>query len=104
MVPTVRQDPDTNRWIRTATSSVQAAVPSSTMTIPDARRLPESESVTLRRCLIVNGSSPNAVPFGFVTLMGPVVAPLGTMAVTCVAELMVNDAETPLNFTALTLE
>lgn len=104
MVPTVRQDPDTSRWIFTATSSMQAAVPSSTRTTPKARRLPESESVTLRRCLMVNGSSLNAVPFGFVTLMGPVVPPLGTMAVTCVAELMVNDAETPLNFTALTLE
>jgi len=104
VVPTVRQDPDTNRWILTATSSMQAAVPSSTLTIPEARRLPESESVTLRRCLMVNGSALNAVPFGFVTLMGPVVAPLGTMAVTWVAELMVNDAETPLNLTALTLE
>jgi hypothetical protein len=42
-----------------------------------------------------------AVPSGFVTVMGPVVAPVGTVAVICVAELTVKTAVVPLNFTAV---
>jgi hypothetical protein len=42
------------------------------------------------------------VPPGVVTEIGPVVAPLGTVAVICVAELTVYDvAATPLNLTAV---
>jgi len=42
-----------------------------------------------------------AVPPGVVTLIVPVVAPVGTVAVICVAELTVNVAFVPLNFTAV---
>jgi hypothetical protein len=42
-----------------------------------------------------------AVPPAVVTLMVPVVAPVGTVALICVAELTVNDAVVPLNFTAV---
>src|SRR5690348_11826248 len=41
------------------------------------------------------------VPPGPVTAIGPVVAPLGTVAVICVAEFTVNVADVPLNFTAV---
>lgn len=41
------------------------------------------------------------VPPAFVTEIGPVVAPAGTVAVSCVALLTLNDAAVPLNFTAL---
>jgi hypothetical protein len=41
------------------------------------------------------------VPPAVVTLMVPVVAPPGTVAVICVAELTVNVAAVPLNFTAV---
>jgi hypothetical protein len=41
------------------------------------------------------------VPFGVVTLIGPLVAPLGTVALTLVSELNVNDADVPLNFTTV---
>lgn len=39
------------------------------------------------------------VPAGVVTVIGPVVAPVGTVAITWVALLTVNDAAVPLNFT-----
>jgi hypothetical protein len=42
-----------------------------------------------------------AVPPAVVTVSGPVVAPLGNVAVICVLELTVNDAEAPLNPTAV---
>jgi len=42
-----------------------------------------------------------AVPPGVVTLIVPEVAPAGTVAVICVAELTVNVAVAPLNFTAV---
>ena len=42
-----------------------------------------------------------AVPPGVVTLTGPVVAPTGTVTVIRVPESTVNEAETPLNFTAV---
>ena len=43
-----------------------------------------------------------AVPPGVVTVILPVVAPDGTVAVTEVAVLVVNIAVTPLNLTAVT--
>ena len=42
-----------------------------------------------------------AVPPGVVTLIVPPVAPVGTVALICVAELTVNVAVVPLNFTAV---
>jgi hypothetical protein len=41
------------------------------------------------------------VPFGVVTAIGPLVAPLGTVALTLVLELTVKLAEVPLNVTAV---
>lgn len=38
-----------------------------------------------------------AVPFGATTLMGPVVAPLGTLAVICVVVALITVAVVPLN-------
>jgi len=42
-----------------------------------------------------------AVPAGLVTVMGPVVAPAGTVAVICVALLTVKVAATPLKRTSV---
>jgi hypothetical protein len=42
-----------------------------------------------------------AVPPGVVTAIGPVLAPLGTVAVSCVDEFPVNFAFVPLNVTAV---
>src|SRR5436309_6107114 len=42
-----------------------------------------------------------AVPLGFVTDTGPVVAPVGTVVVILVSEFTVNMADTPLNFTSV---
>jgi len=42
-----------------------------------------------------------AVPAGFVTVTGPLVAPLGTVAWITVAEVTVKPAAVPLNFTAV---
>src|SRR4051794_41890392 len=41
------------------------------------------------------------VPLGVVMLTGPVVAPVGTVAVICVAELIAAADATPLNFTTV---
>ena len=41
------------------------------------------------------------MPPGVVTVIGPLVAPLGTVAVTCVSETTVNVAAVPLNVTAV---
>lgn len=41
------------------------------------------------------------VPEGAVTRIGPLVAPLGTVAVICVAELTAKEAEVPLKATAV---
>jgi len=42
-----------------------------------------------------------AVPFGVVTLTGPLVAPLGTWALITPSEVTAKLAETPLNLTAV---
>jgi hypothetical protein len=42
-----------------------------------------------------------AVPAGVVTVIGPDAAPAGTVAVILTAELTVNAAGVPLNFTAV---
>src|SRR5712691_13134574 len=42
-----------------------------------------------------------AVPPGVVTLIAPLVAPLGTVAVICVSELTVQEAAAPLKATAV---
>ncbi len=45
---------------------------------------------------------PVTVPTGFVTLIGPVVAPVGTVVAICESDVTENTAETPLNFTPVT--
>lgn len=42
-----------------------------------------------------------ADPFEVTTVIGPVEAPCGTIAVTCASELIVNWADSPLNLTAV---
>ncbi len=88
-------------WILTGTLEAQALVPSATKTLPLATTLPDSDIEIDRRCRIVNGSALWLVPFGVVTLIRPVVAPFGTVAVIRVAEFTVNDELLPLNFTAV---
>jgi hypothetical protein len=56
--------------------------------------LPPPPPVTVKLVALV------PVPFGVVTAIGPIAAPLGTVALTLVSELNVNDADVPLNFTA----
>src|SRR5712691_357802 len=41
------------------------------------------------------------VPFGVVTAIGPVRAPLGTFVLICVSDTTVNEAETPPKVTAV---
>ena len=55
--------------------------------------LPPPPPVTVKLVALV------PVPFGVVTAIGPVAAPLGTVALRLVSELNVNDADVPLNFT-----
>ena len=45
-----------------------------------------------------------AVPPGVVTVIFPVVAPVGTVVVICVAEFTVNVAVVPLNFTEVVVK
>ena len=49
----------------------------------------------------VNATGLTAVPFGVVTLIGPVAAPGGTVADSSVADTTVNPAATPPNATAV---
>src|SRR3989440_11813824 len=55
----------------------------------------EGATVTVKLVALV------AVPPGVVTLIGPVVAPLGTVAVICVSEFTAKEAAAPLNATAV---
>jgi hypothetical protein len=56
--------------------------------------VPPVEPVTVKLPVLV------AVPAAFVTLRGPVVAPLGTVAAICALETIEKTATVPLNFTA----
>jgi hypothetical protein len=87
----------------TVTFDRQALNPSATLTVPVAIRCFLSVRLIDRVCLVTSVKlvALVAVPSGFVTVMGPVVAPAGTVAVICVAELTVNTAVVPLNFTAV---
>src|SRR3989442_1019788 len=55
----------------------------------------EGATVTVKLVALV------AVPPGVVTLIAPLVAPLGTVAVICVSEFTVKEAAAPLNATAV---
>lgn len=100
--PTVFQLPPERRWILTGTLATHVVgPPASTLTIPRATRCLLRLSVILLRWAVVTVKSDVlvAVPPGVVTLMRPVVAPVGTVAVILVAELTMKVAVTPLNLT-----
>ena len=89
------------------TSDRQALKPSPTVTVPLAIRCSLSFRVTVRLWFVDHGRTVKsvvlvAVPPGVVTVILPVVAPDGTVAVTEVAVLGVNVAVIPLNLTAVT--
>ena len=106
-VPTVFQLPETRRWILTGTLATQEVNASPTLTTPLATTCLFSASVTLLewRLLTVKFAVLVPVPLGVVTLILPVVAPVGTVAVICVAEFTVNVvALVVLNFTELVVK
>src|SRR5204862_5078891 len=102
-VPTVFQTPFFLRWIFTVTWERQALNPSATLTTPVATSEPFSFRETDRVCFTTGAATVNvppvAVPTALVTVIGPVVAPTGTVVVICVLELTVKVAVVPLNFT-----
>jgi hypothetical protein len=101
----VRQTPDTRRWIRTSASSAQAANPPATETAPLTTRCRRSwieidRGWNVDRTVKFDALLP--VPAGVVTLILPVTAPTGTVAVIWVAELTAKlVAPTPPNRTAV---
>ncbi len=101
----VRQWPSDSgrRWIFTGTLLAHDENPSETVTKPEARRWRRSRSDTLRKCVspvTVKFAELVAVPPGVVTVILPVVAPDGTVAVILVEEFTVKAADTLLNLTA----
>ena len=106
-LPTVFQLPETRRWILTGTLATHEVNASLALTIPLATRCLFSASVTLLEwtLLTVKFAVLVPVPLGVVTLILPVVAPVGTVAVICVAEFTVNVvALVVLNFTELVVK
>jgi hypothetical protein len=106
-LPTVFQLPETRRWILTGTLATHEVNASPTLTTPLATRCFFSASVTLLEwaLLTVKFAVLVPVPLGVVTLILPVVAPVGTVAVICVAEFTVNVvALVVLNFTELVVK
>ena len=103
VLPTLFQFPETRRWILTGTLAVHAVNPSPTLTTPLARRCFFRLSVTLLECVLLTVKLVVLVaePAGVVTLIGPVVAVEGTVAVIWVAEFTTNVAATLLNVTAV---
>ncbi len=100
--PTVCHRPERRRWILTGTLRSHAEKPSVAVTSPLATRWRERRSDTVRPCFFpvtVNVPELVTVPPGVVTLIFPVVAPEGTVAVILLAELMVKVALVPLNLT-----
>ena len=94
--------PENRLWILTGTPWTQAEKPSSAETSPLASRRRDRCSVTVRWWVFgvtVNVPELVAVPPGVVTLIFPVVAPEGSVAVILLEELTVKVALTPLNFT-----
>jgi hypothetical protein len=102
VVPTVFQLPPERRWILTGTLATHVVgPPAPTLTTPRATRCLLRLSVMLLRRAVVTVKSDVliAVPPGVVTVMRPVVAPVGTVAVILAAELTMKVAVTPLNLT-----
>jgi hypothetical protein len=100
---TVFHRPLTRRWILTGTLAAQAANASPTLTFPRAIRCFRSVNVMLLEWVVttvtVKFVALVAVPLGVVTVIGPVVAPVGTFVTICVAVFDVIVAITPPNFT-----
>lgn len=95
------------RWILTGTFASHAVNASPTLTTPLATRCLFSDSVTLLEwgMLTVKFAVLVAVPPGVVTEILPVVAPVGTVAVICVAELTTKlVALVVLNFTEVVVK
>ena len=105
-LPTVFQFPDFLRWILTGTPETQAVNVSPTLTDPRATRCFFRLSVTVLEwgVLTVKLVELVAVPPGVVTLIGPVVAVDGTVAVICVAEFTTNVAVTLLKVTPVVVK
>jgi hypothetical protein len=81
--------------------------PSSTITKPEARRCRRNCTDTLREWVspvTVKFAALVAVPPGVVTVILPVVAPDGTVAVILVEEFTAKDAETLLNLTEVVVK
>jgi len=106
-LPTFFQPPLVLRWILTGTLASHWVNASPTLTTPLATKCLFKDSVTLLEwgMLTVKFAVLVAVPPGVVTLILPVVAPVGTVAVICVAESTWNDvALVVLNFTTLVVK
>src|SRR5580704_11369950 len=101
-------------WVPEVTVNVAAAVPLKVTAVapvnpvpvmltdvPAAPEVGVNEVTTGAPAVTVNDAVLVPVPDGVVTAIGPVVAPVGTVAVIWVPELTVNVAATPLNFTAV---
>ena len=104
-LPSVFQPPDFLTCSITGTVLAQSSNPSVTLTVPRACS-PLSRNDTVLRCsapapVTVKFVALVPVPARFVTVILPVVAPVGTVAVIWVAELTVNVAATLLNLTAV---
>ena len=71
------------------------------VTLPPAQKVvgPEGVIVGAGQLLTMKAEALVAVPPGVVTLIGPLVAPAGTVAVSCKSLMKTNAAETPLNVT-----
>jgi hypothetical protein len=107
VLPTFFQPLLVLRWILTGTLASHAVNPSLALTTPLATRCLFSVSVTLLKwtLLTVKFVALVAVPPGVVTEILPVVAPVGTVAVICVAETTWNVvALVLLNFTELVVK
>jgi hypothetical protein len=85
---------------RTAETSTKP-LPVIVTTVPTGPEVGE-KPVTMGVSRTTNGLLLVAVPPGVITLIGPVVAPAGTVAVICVGLLTVNVAGTPPNRTPVT--
>jgi len=101
VLPTAFQCPETRRWILTGTLAAQAVNPSPTLTTPRATRCFLRLSVMLLEWTLLTVKSVALViePHEVVTLILPVVAVEGTVAVIWVAEFTTDVAATLLNVT-----
>ena len=105
VVSTHFQEPFFCFWIVTGTNEPQAEVPFVTLTWPDTRLFCWKPNEIVRATgpvVTVKIATLVAVPPGVVTEIVPVVAVVGTVAVTEVAVLVENVAVTPLNLTEVT--